>query len=815
MSISEAPTVLPPLEVLFEKPQICNPKISPNGRYLIWMERDTLRNVLNFQASVFDSDKDLSTPAKGKQLSFFDDYDACVFYTISEDDRYIIFLREPVLGKEMYHLYTIDLLKVHSEELWDENVWEYACRTPNPSMTCSIGFCGGVQLWPSKSNPTVIRLATGHGALFWDLSEINLDTNEITIIERNPIQLGSWWNNPVEFFSLSCIALRTIANIAGTYLFENIFGINNLICPARVPVEWLLDSESLKPRGRAEVSLEIAKGSSDEASKIGRWKPEIHLSWSCAYDSNWKCLNTVPLGDLNMHLVGAAGGTGTARMDFIDENIVDVHLCRKEDEFTRYERFDLRDVNKSQTIANATDSDIMGFLRNPAKNTIDAVLYETEKVRISPLVSTSQPTDYDRLKDAFITRLKDKTISSDSMNKKDCLPSFYPVSRTKDNKIWIVYAYADRGNLICDDCPEAYFIFKNYLTGGDDLSLWKIHRPLLKSYYEVLGNQQTLNIKSRDGANLLCFLTIPSKKVIGGRKNLPLVVFPHGGPNWRDTWGYDPMLQALSVQGYVVLQVQFRGSTGFGMSFMKAGMEGGFCTTIQKDIVDSVHFVLESIVICESSGEKLVIEPTSMDSKASNYTLNSHILNGITCDPNRVAILGGSFGGYCSLFGVTLLNSLSPRYQYCCGIAFAALYSVGAASKLTFRGDPIVKSYWRRVYGKTICDNEDNAKSVSPIFHIDNVKVPMMISHGVNDSRCPIDSADLFCGKLSEKGLVRYIRYQDEGHGLRKERNVLHNWAMVLDFLGRAFKTTDFKHDILTQNDIKTHSGSIMYTEKQ
>ena len=145
----------------------------------------------------------------------------------------------------------------------------------------------------------------------------------------------------MEFFSLSCIALRTIANIAGTYLFENIFGIKNLICPARVPVEWLLDSESLKPRGRAVVSLEIAKGSSDEASKIGRWKPEIHLSWSCAYESNWKCLNTVPLGDLNMHLVGAAGGTGTARMDFIEENIVDVHLCRKEDEFTRYERLSL------------------------------------------------------------------------------------------------------------------------------------------------------------------------------------------------------------------------------------------------------------------------------------------------------------------------------------------------------------------------------------------------------------------------------------------------------------------------------------------
>ena len=114
----------------------------------------------------------------------------------------------------------------------------------------------------------------------------------------------------VDFFSLLSIALRIIANIASTYLFENIFGVKNVISPARVPVEWLLDHKTLEPKGRAEVSLEVSKGGSHESSSIRHWKPEIHLSWSCVYKSNWKCLNNVPLGDLNMRLVGAAGGTG-------------------------------------------------------------------------------------------------------------------------------------------------------------------------------------------------------------------------------------------------------------------------------------------------------------------------------------------------------------------------------------------------------------------------------------------------------------------------------------------------------------------------
>ena len=109
MNEGNEPKSNPSLEVLFEKPKICNPKISPNGNFLVWLERDASRKVLNFKASFFDHDKFISDESESKQLSFFDDYDACSYFTFSADDKYLLFLREPVLGKEMYHLYTIDL----------------------------------------------------------------------------------------------------------------------------------------------------------------------------------------------------------------------------------------------------------------------------------------------------------------------------------------------------------------------------------------------------------------------------------------------------------------------------------------------------------------------------------------------------------------------------------------------------------------------------------------------------------------------------------------------------------------------------------
>ena len=796
---------IPPLKVLFEKPTICNPKISPNGKYLVWLERDPSRKVLNFRASIFDHDKSETNELDSRQLSFFDDYDACTYYTFSSDDRYILFLREPILGKEMYHLYTIELSQAMNCD-WSYSSWEYICRTPDPKLTCAIGFIGGIQLWVTKNNPDVVILATGNGALFWDLSELNLSTNELRIIQRNPIQLKSWYKNFTDCFNLLTVVCRTVGNMVGSYLLQNFLGITNLVEPARVPVEWYLDAQTLEVKGKNEVSFEVPKLSYIEGKVIKSWRPLLHISVSCLFKSRWKCIDTIALEDLNMNLVGAGGGTGTARVDFIDEFTVDIHGCRKGDNFTRYERVDLRDLTKSETIAQATDSDITRFFWNPHLNRIDAVGYENDRIRISPLRSGDQANGYEKLERAFQRRMEDKlSLTSDPCESR-YLPSIIPLSRTADNKTWIVYAFADQGNIVCDNCPEAYFIFKNEDLEDDQLSLWKLRRPNLKPFSDSLGSQNSLRVTTRDGKEILCFLSVPSKNTIGDKNMIPLVVHPHGGPNWRDQWGYDPMLQALTTQGYAVLQIEYRGSTGFGMDFMKDGMNGEFCAGVQQDIIDSVHHVLENIVIRTTNTQIEILKETRNREQKPGY---------ITCDPNRVAILGGSFGGYCSLFGVTLLHPFQPRFQYRCGVAFAALYSVGAAAASSFRGDPLVKAYWRRLYGDKISDDLCSAKAASPAYHVQNVKVPLLISHGENDPRCPIEVANKFCEKLSEKGLVRYIVYPGEGHGLRKEANILHNWMEVLKFLRKSLSDDEKIQQFEDSVDNLNHSAKMIYFEKE
>ena len=804
MNEGKEPKSNPSLEVLFEKPKICNPKISPNGNFLVWLERDASRKVLNFKASFFDHDKFVSADSDSKQLSFFDDYDACSYYTFSADDKYLIFLREPVLGKEMYHLYTIDLSQATKCE-WSDLTWKCVCRTPDPALTCAMGFIGGIQLWVTKSNPDVVRLATGNGALFWDLSELDLRTNRLKIVQRNPIQLKSWYSNFIDCLNLFSVVCRTVGNIAGSYLFQNIFGISNPVKPALVPVEWYLDSQTLEVKGKNEVSLEVPKLSYDGGALIKSWKPQLHISVSCLYKSKWKCIDTVALDDLNLNLVGVGLGTGTARVDFINEVTVDIHGCKKGDNFTRYERFDLRDLTKSKTVVQATDSDITGFFVNPFEKRVDAVQHETDRIRITPIPTSERNNAYELMKKAFQRRMQEKCSSDSHSDEKYYLPSIIPVSRTADNKIWIVYAFADRGHPVCDNCPEAYFIYRNENLEGDDLFLWKLRRPNLVEYSDSLGTQHSIRFTTNDGRSILSFLSIPSLEKISDKTMVPLVVFPHGGPNWRDQWGYDPMLQALNMQGYAVLQTEYRGSTGFGMDFMRDGMKGEFCSKVQQDIVDSVHHLLDNIVIRTTDKRIEIVEHARKSDQETDL---------IRCDPNRVAILGGSFGGYCSLFGVTLLQPFQPRFQYRCGVAFAALYSVGAAAENAFRGDPLVKAYWRKLYGDRISDDLDAAKAASPFYHAQNVKVPLMISHGETDPRCPISVANAFCEQLSKKGLVRYIVYPDEGHGLKKERNILQNWKEVVRFLKKALSDEEENQQFEDIDDDLKHSGKLIYQEK-
>jgi dipeptidyl aminopeptidase/acylaminoacyl peptidase len=260
-----------------------------------------------------------------------------------------------------------------------------------------------------------------------------------------------------------------------------------------------------------------------------------------------------------------------------------------------------------------------------------------------------------------------------------------------------------------------------------------------------LGEMVPVSIEARDGLRLPAFLTLPPGSE---GKKLPMVVNPHGGPRARDTWGFRPDVQLMANRGYAVLQVNFRGSTGYGQAFDKAGwMKWGL--EMQDDITDSVQWAIDEGI----------------------------------ADPNRICIYGGSYGGYATMAGITFTPDL-----YQCAINYVGVTDI----ELLFETMPAA---WRRLLPemkRTIGDPKLDKKLLydrSPINHVDKIKVPLFMAYGLRDPRVVIDHAyDL------EKQLKRHeIDYElmvkkKEGHGYRKFENQVDFYSRLIDFLDENLK---------------------------
>ncbi len=243
---------------------------------------------------------------------------------------------------------------------------------------------------------------------------------------------------------------------------------------------------------------------------------------------------------------------------------------------------------------------------------------------------------------------------------------------------------------------------------------------------------------ARDGLTIHGYLTLPPGKE---PKKLPTVVLVHGGPWWRDTWGYNPMVQWLANRGYAVLQVNYRGSTGYGKAFINAGDRewGG---KMQDDITDGVKWLIEQGI----------------------------------ADPERIAIMGGSYGGYATLAGVAFTPEL-----YCCGVDI-----VGPSNLITFINSipPYWKPYLNMLYKRIGHPEKDEEflKSRSPLFSADRIRVPLLIGQGKNDPRVKRTESIQIVEALKKRNIpVEYVEYPDEGHGFMKAKN-------RLDFFRRADK---------------------------
>jgi dipeptidyl aminopeptidase/acylaminoacyl peptidase len=307
---------------------------------------------------------------------------------------------------------------------------------------------------------------------------------------------------------------------------------------------------------------------------------------------------------------------------------------------------------------------------------------------------------------------------------------FAVTSRDRVDENWLVA-------FTIDDSGASYYSYDRQKREGVHLfDAW----PELSEY--TLAQMEPISFTARDGLTIEGYLTLPPG---AERENLPVVLNVHGGPWARDGWGYDPQAQWLANRGYVCLQVNYRGSTGYGKKFLNAGnKEWG--AAMHDDLVDAVHWAIEEGI----------------------------------ADPERVAIYGGSYGGYAALAGATF----TPDLFRC------AVDIVGPSNLITLIDS--IPPYWSTflaTFHERVGNpetEEEFLKSRSPLFFVDRIKIPILIAQGANDPRVKQAESEQIVAAMNEKGIdYEYLLFEDEGHGFARPENRLKFYAAAERFLAR------------------------------
>ena len=358
----------------------------------------------------------------------------------------------------------------------------------------------------------------------------------------------------------------------------------------------------------------------------------------------------------------------------------------------------------------------------------DSMIHPTEKI-VQAVAFTYERKHW---------QIIDESIAGDLAYLKTVVDGdFEVVSRTLDDNYWMVAYNMDDGPVryyrYDREEKSAKFLFTER-TALESLSLAKMH-PVV--------------IKSRDGLDLVSYYTLPvgSDGNGDGRPDepLPMVLLVHGGPWHRDSWGYNSLHQWLANRGYAVLSVNFRASRGFGKAFLNAGNQewGG---KVHDDLIDGVDWA---------------------------------VLEGIA-DPDRVAIMGMSYGGYATLWGMT-----NTPDTFACGVDIA-----GPSNLITLLES--FPSYWQasiEVFATRMGDHrtEEGRELLaerSPLNYVDQIEKPLLIGQGANDPRVKQAEADQIVQAMQDANIpVTYLLYTDEGHGFARPENILSFYAVTDAFL--------------------------------
>jgi dipeptidyl aminopeptidase/acylaminoacyl peptidase len=369
-------------------------------------------------------------------------------------------------------------------------------------------------------------------------------------------------------------------------------------------------------------------------------------------------------------------------------------------------------------IAQDALADIVDVLRHPTEKTVEGVA-----------------AIYERKRWQFFDPQMQRDIDS---IRKQTGGDLELASRTLADDQWIVAS-------VGDDQPTQYYHFERsprkltYLFSGrkslENLPLCKMH-PVL--------------IPARDGLQLVSYLTIPRqadpKQTRSPQRPLPLVLTVHGGPQARDVWGYDAMHQWLANRGYAVLSVNYRGSTGFGKHFINIA-DGQFSRAMHDDLIDAVAWAIQEGI----------------------------------ADRQKIAIMGGSYGGYAVLVGLTFTPD-----TFACGVDIVGMSNLATLlATIPPYWKPVLDTFKRRLGGDL--ETEEGKRELearSPLFKHEQIKKPLLIGQGANDPRVKQAESDQIVAALKSKNIpVTYVLYPDEGHGFARPENRLSFYAITESFL--------------------------------
>jgi dipeptidyl aminopeptidase/acylaminoacyl peptidase len=307
------------------------------------------------------------------------------------------------------------------------------------------------------------------------------------------------------------------------------------------------------------------------------------------------------------------------------------------------------------------------------------------------------------------------------------------VSQNKAEDKFIIRTYGDRS-------LGAYYL---YDKSTDEIS--DIGNPSPWINPDHMAEMLPIQYEARDGMTINGYLTLPAGETMETAKNVPVVVNPHGGPWARDNWGFNPEVQLLANRGYAVLQMNFRGSTGYGRAFWEASFKE-WGKAMQDDITDGVNWLIDKGI----------------------------------ADKDRIAIYGASYGGYATLAGLTFTPDL-----YACGIDY-----VGVSNLFTFMETfpPYWEVYRQMMYemvgNPAVEEDSLRMRETSPVFHSDKIIAPLFVAQGAQDPRVKKSESDQMVEAMKERGIdVEYMVKDNEGHGFRNEENRFEFYKAMEDFL--------------------------------